>query len=130
MSHIVKGKVAVAYVNEQHLLKALNGLGILTQHDKLYRVGAGYTSERYDYVLASEHDSTRRIGFNLVRGVWEQFEENFGTYGQWTREISTKIQDRYLAIHYEAELKNEGFTVTVTQKQDGTLELVAEEAAW
>ena len=130
MSHIVKGSVTVAYINEELLLKALNGLGVVTQHDQLYRVGVGFTTERYDYVLTSSHDNNRRIGYRLIDGIWEQYQENYGTYGEWTQKVSAKIQDRYIAFHYESQLKNEGFNVTITEMKDGTLELEAEEAAW
>ncbi|CSD47712.1 hypothetical protein [Escherichia coli] len=40
------------------------------------------------------------------------------------------MQDRYIAFHYEQQLKEEGFSVTVKQHHDGTLELEAEEAVW
>ncbi|WP_240224647.1 hypothetical protein [Rheinheimera hassiensis] len=130
MSHIVKGTVSVAYVSKEHLIKAISGLGQLSENEKLYRVGVGYTRERYDLVLISNEDPKLRIGYHLNNGVWEQYQEDYGDYGTWTKNISSQVQDRYIAYHYEAQLKEEGFKVTIQQQNDGTLELLAEESAW
>jgi len=130
MSHIVKGNVSVAYVNKENLIKAMAGLGRVFEKEKLYRVGVGYTTERYDLVLISNEDEKLRIGYNLKNGVWEQYQENYGSYGTWTKKVSSKVQDRYIAFHYEAQLKEEGFKVIIQEQNDGTLELVAEESAW
>jgi hypothetical protein len=130
MSHIVKGTVSVAYINKEHLINALAGLGQLYENEKLYRVGVGYTSERYDLVLISDDDPQLRIGYKVNNGVWEQYQEDYGSYGVWTKKISNKVQDRYIAYHYEAQLKEEGFNVTISEQNDGTLELLAEESAW
>jgi uncharacterized membrane protein YfhO len=130
MSHIVKGKVQTAYTNKELLVKALSGLGKVYENEKLYRVGVGYTSERYPLVLVDSKKDKYRIGYRQNNGVWEQYQENWGEHGEWTKKVSELVQDRYLAFHYEAELKEEGFTVTIKQHNDGTLELEAEEAVW
>lgn len=130
MSHIVKGKVSVAYRSKELLLKALEGVGVVVENEKLYRVGAGYTSERYPLVLIDKNNKEHRIGYKETNGVWEQYQENYGSHGTWTKNASSKIQDRYLAFHYEQQLREEGFNVTVKQHNDGTLELEAEEVSW
>jgi len=130
MSHIVKGKVQVAYKNKALLLRALEGVGLIVENEKLYRVGAGYTFEKYPIVLIDPKNKDHRIGYKENAGVWEQYQENFGSYGRWTQQASALIQDRYIAFHYEQELVEEGFSVTVRQHHDGTLELEAEEAVW
>lgn len=130
MSHIVKGKVQVAYKDKDLLLKALEGVGVVVENEKLYRVGVGYTLEKYPIVLIDQNNKEHRIGYKETNGVWEQYQENYGSYGLWTQQTSSKVQDRYLAFHYEQQLKEEGFIVTVKQHHDGTLELEAEEAVW
>ncbi|MHC6555012.1 hypothetical protein [Escherichia coli] len=130
MSHIVKGKVQVAYKDKDLLLKALEGVGVVVENEKLYRVGVGYTFEKYPIVLIDQSNKEHRIGYKEKNGVWEQYQENYGTHGCWTQQASSKVQDRYIAFHYEQQLKEEGFSVTVTQHHDGTLELEAEEAVW
>lgn len=130
MSHIVKGKVNVAYKEDEFLIKALSGLGILLKDQKLYRVGAGYTSETYDLVLVDEKNKDYRIGYKKVGGVWHQFQEDYGSYGRWTKKISDKVQDRYLAYHYEKQLNDEGYDVVINQENDGSLVLEADERCW
>lgn len=130
MSHIVKGKIVVSYTDPEVLMKALTGLGHICEQEKLYRVGVGYTSERYNLVLVDATDNQRRIGFNLEGGVFNQYQEEYGSYGMWTAEISRQIGDRYLAFHYEKQLKSENFNVTVVTQADGSLEVVAEEVVW
>ena len=130
MSHIVKSKVKVAYTNTEHLRKALQGVGALVENEKLYRVGAGYTMEQYPLVLIDPNNKQHRIGYKLENGVWNQYQENFGSYGRWTKSVSEKIQDRYLAYHYEENFKEEGFDVVIQEHNDGSLELLAEEASW
>lgn len=130
MSHIVKGKVAVRFESKEYLLKALRGLGVVAENEKLYRVGVGYTQETYPLVLISADDPSRRIGYRQSNGVWEQYQENYGDYGRWTRTVGSLIQDRYIAYHYEQQLKDEGFTVLIHQHVDGSIELEAEEMVW
>lgn len=130
MSHIVKGTVTVAYVNEQLLLQALNTLGQVQTDAQLYRVGVGYTNERYQIVLVSDKNPEFRIGFNREGDTWEQYQENYGAYGMWTKAVAGQIQDRYLAFHYKEQLISEGFNATIEQKPDGTLEVLATEQAW
>lgn len=130
MSHIVKGKVKVAYKDQQLLKRALNGLGVVVEKEKLYQVGVGYTMERYDLVLIDPENKERRIGYKNENGVLSQYQENYGSYGSWTKQISDKIQDRYIAFHYEKNMKEEGFDVVIQEHKDGTLELIAEEACW
>jgi hypothetical protein len=130
MSHIVKGKVQTAYKSKELLIKALSGLGKVVENEKLYRVGAGFSSERYPLVLVDAKNDKYRIGYWERNGVWEQYQENYGSYGEWTSAISNLVQDRYLAYHYERQLQDEGFSVSMKQHNDGTLELEAEEAVW
>jgi hypothetical protein len=128
MSHIVKGKVKTKYTNEVLLKEAVNGLGIVKTKEKLYRVGAGFTSEKYDLVLIDSTDDTHRIGWNLKDGQYHQFQENYGSHGQWTNSVSQMIEDRYLAHHYKQALETQGFKVNVIEQRDGTIELDAVEA--
>ncbi len=130
MSHIVKGKVDVAYTDRELLVKALSGLGIVAGNETLYRVGVGYTKEKYTLVLIDKSDPEKRIGYQEINGVWTQFQEDYGTYGAWTKRTAEAIQDRYLAYHYEKQLTDEGFNVQICQLADGSLEIVAEETAW
>ncbi|MDD1011936.1 MULTISPECIES: hypothetical protein [Pseudomonas] len=130
MSHIVKGKVSVSYTDLDVLVKALSGLGEVRENEKLYRVGVGYTDERYSLVLVDAQDHQRRIGFRLEGAVFNQYQEDYGSYGAWTAQTSNKIVDRYLAYHYEKQLKAENYNVTVMTQADGTLEVVAEEVVW
>ena len=58
MSHIVKGQVQVAYKNKELLLKALEGVGVVVENEKLFRVGAGYTFEKYPIVLIDQNNVT------------------------------------------------------------------------
>ena len=130
MSHIVKGKVSVKYKDPELLLKALEGLGRIEKNEKLYRVGLGYTTEKYPLVLIDERDKTKRIGFKQVGDSWQPYQENYGSYGRWTTRVAGKIEDRYIAYHYEKNLVSEGFSVQIQEHSDGSLELVAEEAVW
>lgn len=128
MSHIVKGKVKTKYTDKVLLTEALSAVGNVRTNEKLYRVGAGFTSERYDLVLIDSTDDTRRIGFNLKNGQYQQFQEDYGSYGDWTKSVSQMIEDRYLAHHYKQALELEGFKVNVIEKHDGTIELDAVES--
>lgn len=130
MSHIVKARLSVTYTNKELLLKALSGLGVVKENETLYRVGYGFTSERYPVVLIDTNNPQHRIGYAEKNGVWEQYQENYGVYGEWTKKESSKIQDRYIAYHYEQQLVDEGFKVSMFQHADGTLELEALEAEW
>lgn len=134
MSHIVKGKVTVAYKDETLLRKALETLGIVVENERLYvALGGGSYSKAagsYDLVLVNKSNSKFRIGYRNENGEFNQYQENWGEMGSWTREVSSKVSDRYLAFHYEQQLTEEGFNVTVQEHNDGTLELVAEEAVW
>lgn len=75
MSHIVKGKVQVAYKDKELLLKALEGVGVVVENEKLYRVGAGYTFEKYPIVLIDQNNKEHRIGYKEKNGVWEQYQK-------------------------------------------------------
>lgn len=130
MSHIVKGTVKVAYTDQALLLKALNGLGLVVENEKLYRVGAGYTFERYPIVLVDPRNKEHRLGYKPENGIWNQYQEDYGACGRWTKGVAEKIQDRYIAFHYEKNLLEEGFNVKIQEHNDGSLELVAEEATW
>ena len=130
MSHIVKGKLSLQYKDSSILKKALERIGTVRENEPLYRVGAGYTRESYDLVLVDPRDTTRRIGFNHEHGQWVQYQEDYGSYGIWTREVSDLIRDNYIAFHYEKQLKEEGYDVTIRNLNNGAIELVAEEACW
>lgn len=88
MSHIVKGKVSVAYRSKELLLKALEGVGVVVENEKLYRVGAGYTSERYPLVLIDKNDKEHRIGYKETNGIWEQYQEDYGSHGRWAKQAA------------------------------------------
>jgi hypothetical protein len=130
MSHIVQGKIKTAFKDEELLMKALAGLGTVRINEKLYRVGPGYTAEKYDIVLIDESNPHNRLGFNRHSGVFVQYQEEYGSVGAWTRRVSAKIQDRYIAFHYEKELVKDGFDVSIQEHKDGTVELLATEAGW
>ncbi|KRP78397.1 MULTISPECIES: hypothetical protein [Pseudomonas] len=130
MSHIVRAKVAVSYTDIDVLMKALSGLGNLYQNEQLYRIGVGLTSERYQLVLVDPSNSKHRLGFNLENGVFNQFVENYGSSGDWTKSVSTQIVDRYLAYHYAKQLEAENYNVSIVAQTDGSLEVVAEEVVW
>ena len=130
MSHIVRGHVKTAYTDKEILVRALGYLGEVRENEKLYRVGDGFSRETYDVVLIDSENQKNRIGYNYEGDMWSQFQENYGAVGRWTKKISSKIQDRYIAFHYEKNLVEEGFKVTVQEQQDGTLELVANEGGW
>lgn len=130
MSHIVKGKVQTAYRDKELLIKALQNCGVLAENEKLYRVAVGYTREKYPLVLIDPNNKEHRIGYKEKNGVWEQYQEDYGSYGRWTKQISERVGDHYLAFHYEKQLKAEGWDVSVQRQADGTLEVVGEEACW
>ncbi|RJX82290.1 hypothetical protein [Pseudomonas sp. LS-2] len=130
MSHIVRARVAVAYTDLELLKQALSGLGNVYQNEKLYRIGFGLTSERYELVLIDARNTENRLGFNLENGVYNMFVEDYGSSGVWTRDVSGKIADRYLAHHYAKQLKAENYNVSIVSQGDGTLEVIAEEVVW
>lgn len=130
MSHIVKGKVTVPYKDLELLKRALQGLGHVVENERLYQVGSGLTTQRYPLVLIDAHNKDLRIGFRLENEVWAQFQENYGAYGEWTKKTSARIQDRYIAFHYERQLKEEGFEIEIKEHHDGTIEVLAQEAVW
>jgi len=129
MSHIVKGKVAVAYSDTVVFKTALAELGTLLTNERLYRVGAGYTSERYDLVLQHPERPQFRLGFNLEGGRYMPYQEDYGDVGEWTRRVSTELADLYLAYHYAAALRAENYQVEI-RRENGYLEVIAEEAVW
>lgn len=67
MSHIVKGKVTVAYKDETLLRKALETLGIVVENERLYvALGGGSYSKaagNYDLVLVNKSNPKFRIGY-------------------------------------------------------------------
>ena len=130
MSHIVKAKATITYTDKELLIRALTGLGRIAENERLYRVGPGYTSERYDVVLIDEQDSKYRLGFSLKGKVWEQYQEEYGSFGPWTKGRSELIADRYLAYHYERELVEQGYEVKMMQQANGAIEIEAVEAPW
>lgn len=130
MSHIVKGSASVNYTDKNLLVSALTGLGTLMQNAALYRVGAGYTREKYGLVLVDSQQETHRIGYQEENGIWQQYQEDYGTYGAWTRKMATLIQDRYLGFHYQQQLQKQGFNASVVQMPNGVIEVQAEEMTW
>lgn len=128
MSHIVRGRVKVAMTNKELLIKSLEGIGNVTTRDRLYRFGVGPTDRVYDIVLSDFDNSLYRIGFSQENGIWHLYQESM--QGTWANTITTLIQDRYLAFHYEKELVAEGFNVTLNQHKDGMIEIEAEEMVW
>lgn len=130
MSHIVKGRVSVAYQDKDLLIKALQVVGHVHVDEKLYRVGVGYTNEKYALVLVDKNDPLKRIGYNKEGNAWSQFQEDWGSYGVWTKTVSSKVQDAYIAFHYQKQLESDGFNVTITQMSDGSLNVFAEEQSF
>ena len=130
MSHIVKGKATVAFTDKSLLVNALNGLGNILENAKLCRVGAGYTREKYGIVLVDFSKEDHRIGFNQEGRIWQQYQEDYGSYGQWTKRMAQLIQDRYLGFHYARELEAQGMKVSMNQMANGAIEIEAREMVW
>lgn len=130
MSHIVKGTVKVQYRDREMLIRALSPHGSIYENASLYEVGNGLTHSKYQLVLVAKENDTFRIGFNQKNGIWEQFQENYGTVGSWTKRVSQNVQDRYLAYGYERKLKEEGFEVKITEYSDGSFEVLAQEEVY
>ena len=134
MSHIVKGYASVSYRDKECLVSALMGfdqipaLGKVLQNAKLYRVGVGFTRESYGLVLVDPLQDKNRLGFSEERGIWQQYQEDYGSVGAWPRTLSALIQDRYLAFHYKKQTESQGFNASVVQAADGSYEVQAEEA--
>lgn len=129
MSHIVKGKVTVAYSDAVVFITALTELGIVLTNERLYRVMVGYTTERYDLVLQHPERPQFRLGFNLEDGRYMPYQEDYGDVGEWTRRVSAELADMYLAQHYAAALRAENYQVEI-RRENGHLEVIAEEAVW
>lgn len=110
-------------------MKALEGVGVVVENEKLYRVGAGYTFEKYPIVLIDQNNKEHRIGYKekrclgAVRGKLRLL---------WPLDAAGKQQGAgsLHCLPLRAAVEEEGFSVTVKQHHDGTLELEAEEAVW
>ncbi len=132
MSHIVQGKSNVEYRNRNILIEALRHHGIVAENERLYidsGMGLNATNERYELVLASEHNNRHRIGFNSINGVYKSFQENFGEIGRWTKKVVPSIADLYVAIEYRNNLIAEGYECKI-EEQDGGFVLLAEEESY
>lgn len=130
MSHIVKGTIETAYTDRDVLVRSMSHFGNVFQNAPLYRVGAGYTSEKYDLVLVDKTQDHFRLGFNFKGGLFQPYQEGYGSVGEWTRKVNQGIRDRYIAHTYERQLIEEGYNVTIKQLTDGSLEVEAEEASY
>lgn len=135
MSHISKGLVKVSMKNKDLLIKTLMHFGKVAENDIIYAYqGNGrYTTDnkKYDLVLINEKHPKQRIGFNIVNNIdYEPFYDNYGELGTWINGIKMKIEDRYIAHHYEKELMEEGFNVVITEAANGAYEVEALEEVW
>ena len=136
MSHIMRGKVAIAFNDEAVLRKALATLGnVLENQHATIATGTGTfarSPERYPLVLESSSNKNYRMGFKKeADGNFHPFFDEWGDLGRWCKEVNAATQDRYIAYHYEKELTSEGYKVAVHTMNDGSLEVVGmEEATW
>lgn len=134
MSHITKGKVDIAYRDAELLKKAIAGVGVLRENEKITIAlgGDSYknSSERYPLVLENPTDPRMRVGFKQEGESYVPFYDNWGNLGKWSNVSMARLKDRYIAHHYESKLQEEGFKTEVVEQRDGTLDVVFEEVAW
>ena len=135
MSHISKAKIKVVMTNKNILITALSKLGTVYADTHIYRHmgGSSYpkSSETYDIVLESLENANHRIGFTLnSEGNYQMHYDNYGALGKWIKSIEDSVYDRYIAHHYEAQLKKEGYEVEVIVNSQGELEVEANEMTW
>lgn len=134
MSHIVKGRVDLAYTDAQVLRKALESVGVVLEHEQAtIATGVDFvrSGERYPLVLQARHNPKFRIGFKPDQlGNYAPYYDQWGDLGTWSNQSLAAIKDRYIAYHYEKQLTEEGYKVSVHQQADGSLEVLAEEATW
>ncbi|WP_426719154.1 hypothetical protein [Enterobacter cloacae complex sp. 304I2] len=124
MSHIVKGKVQVAYKDKELLLKALEGVGVVVENEKLYRVGAGYTFEKYPIVLIDQNNKEHRIGDKGKKRCLGAVPGKLRLL--WPLDAAGKQQGAgsLHCLPLRAAVERGRFhAVTVKQHHDGTLEL-------
>lgn len=135
MSHIMKGKVSVAYNDEQVMRKTLQSLGLVLENEYA-TIATGSNSfarspAKYPLVLQAATNKNYRMGFKQESdGNFHPFYDEWGDLGRWCKEVNAAVQDRYIAYHYEKQLTAEGYSVSVQPLQDGSLEVVAMEATW
>lgn len=67
MSHIVKGKVQVAYKDKELLLKALEGVGVVVEKRKAVPRGRWLHLREYPIVLIDQNNKEHRIGYKEKR---------------------------------------------------------------
>lgn len=135
MSHIVKGKVDIAYADREILHKALASMGTVHENERASIISSPgvfeYTQERYPIVLEASTDSRFRMGFKQdAQGRFAPYLDEYGELGAWCASALETLKDRYIAYHYQRQLESEGFKVDVRPMSDGSLEVVAEEAGW
>lgn len=135
MSHIAKAKVKINLSNKDFLIKALSHFGTITENDIIYayRGGSTYTTDngKYDLVLTAKDNPNHRIGYKKnANGSYTPYYDSYSHLGTWIDSVKGRVEDRYIAYHYEYELSEEGFNVSITENSAGELELEAAEAAW
>jgi len=135
MSHISKATIKVAMTNKNTLITALSKIGTVYANTHIYRHmgGSSYpkSSETYDIVLESLENKNHRIGFSLNSdGNYQMHYDDYGALGKWIKNVEDSVYDRYIAHHYEAQLKQEGYDVKVIANEQGELEVEANEMAW
>ena len=134
MSHIVRGQVDLAYTDIEVLKKALASIGEVHENEfATIATGVGYakSGERYPLVLQSRGQADFRVGFKReANGGFAPYYDEWGDLGRWCNQANAAVKDRYIAYHYEKQLKAEGYDVSVHSQADGSLEVLAEEASW
>jgi len=116
MSKIVKATVNVDMNEREVLKKALSHFGRVSERGK------------NGINLHSDELRMRSMSFDWGRDGRVQVkydEDDHRAIG-----LLRRVEDRYLAHHYEKGLVEEGFEVSINELQSGALELVANEAGW
>lgn len=133
MSHIVKGKVNLAYTDLELLKKALSTLGTVLENERItVATGTDYIKqgEKFPIVLQAKNNAKYCLGFKKEGPYYVPYYDNWGDLGRWCTQSVDALRDRYIAFHYERQLKSEGFEVKIRPLADGSLEVLAEEASW
>lgn len=135
MSHIVRGKVDLAYTDAEILKKALGTIGnVLENARATVALGGGnyqHSGEKFDLVLQDRRNTQYRLGFRReANGGFVPYYDQFSSLGRWCDESLEQVKDRYIAYHYQSQLDKEGFKSEVRFLENGGVEVVAEEVTW
>ena len=67
---------------------------------------------------------------SFTKGIQDSFVVRYDEDDRNAIGLLRRIEDRYLAHHYERELVDEGYQVQINAAANGALEVIAEEAGW